>query len=236
MARYTMELSQIVNSFTYGDWSLNTDKRIAKALPFIFDFDYPIFDENYRLTLETRFIQHFYFREIGQETYARWKFQLQEYMQRRMPYWNKMFKTLPFEDIDNPTWNTDVYEEYTKKTENSATSKANAEATSKSTGVTDGTANHIKEDTPMGRLSASDNYASEIDTDTNKVNTTGTGTQTSTDSSQADSDGLETYDYHRYGNIGVQTLAEVLQGTRKAYITVEDLMFQEMDELFMQLY
>ena len=62
MARYTMELSQIVNSFTYGDWSLNTDKRIAKALPFIFDFDYPIFDENYRLTLETRFIQHFYFR------------------------------------------------------------------------------------------------------------------------------------------------------------------------------
>ena len=51
-----------------------------------FDFkmtDYPIFDENYREVLETKILKHFYFREIGFETFALWKFKLNEKLNTR---------------------------------------------------------------------------------------------------------------------------------------------------------
>ena len=85
MAEYTMELREIVSKVN------------------IFDFDYPIWKEDYRKEFETKFINHFYFREIGVETVARFKHNLKERLNLIMPYYNKMYYSQSLEQriLDN---------------------------------------------------------------------------------------------------------------------------------------
>lgn len=85
MAEYTMELREIVKNCN------------------IFDFEYPIWKEGYRKTFEEKFINHFYFREIGVETVARFKHNLKEQLNLIMPYYNKMYYSQSLEQriLDN---------------------------------------------------------------------------------------------------------------------------------------
>lgn len=70
------------------------DKRIALALPKIFDFYFPIFDENYRTTLENNIIRKFYLREIGSEVVGLFKFNLETWLNINMPYYNKLYRAI----------------------------------------------------------------------------------------------------------------------------------------------
>lgn len=113
MSKYTTELRFIceteageTESVGYSD----VDDVIAAALPHIFDFDFPIFDENYRTTLETKIIRHYYTREIGLETYGLWKLKLQTKLNEIMPYYNKLYESElytynPLYDVDLTTTN-----------------------------------------------------------------------------------------------------------------------------------
>ena len=44
----------------------------------IFDFDFPIFDEDYKIPLEKKILRHYYLREIGFETLGVWKLKLND--------------------------------------------------------------------------------------------------------------------------------------------------------------
>lgn len=91
MSKYTIELGEIAQSITnmYTD---DTESIIQAAIPLIFNA-YPIFDESYRNTLNTAIMSAFYWREIGFETYGRWKFELHALMNRIMPYYNKLYES-----------------------------------------------------------------------------------------------------------------------------------------------
>lgn len=91
MSKYTIELGEIAQSITnmYGD---DTETIIQAAIPLIFN-TYPIFDETYRNTLNTAIMSAFFWREIGFETYGRWKFELHALMNRIMPYYNKLYES-----------------------------------------------------------------------------------------------------------------------------------------------
>ena len=109
MSKYTTELRFIceteageTESVGYSD----VDDVIAAALPHIFDFDFPIFDENYRTTLETKIIRHYYTREIGLETYGLWKLKLQTKLNEIMPYYNKLYESELF--TYNPLYDVDM--------------------------------------------------------------------------------------------------------------------------------
>ena len=82
MAEYTIELRELIS------------RGYKLALT-----DYPIFDENYRHYLNQKIIDHYYFREIGQETPDRFNFCLRRKMNEIMPYYNELYKTalLPFD-------------------------------------------------------------------------------------------------------------------------------------------
>lgn len=54
---------------------------------------YPIFSEEYRDILNQKIINHFWFREIGQETPDRFNFMLMRKMNEIMPYFNKMYES-----------------------------------------------------------------------------------------------------------------------------------------------
>lgn len=109
MSKYTTELRFLCESLTGHTESVGyTDARqvIKDAAPIIFDFDYPIFDNAYKLTLETKIIRHYYTREISEETYGLWKLRLEDRMNVIMPYYNELYKSTLLEF--NPLWDVDL--------------------------------------------------------------------------------------------------------------------------------
>lgn len=76
MSEYTVTLK----------WLLKQGYRLALD-------KYPIFDESYRSVLNQKIINHFWFREIGQETPDRFNFMLMRKLDEVMPYYNKMYES-----------------------------------------------------------------------------------------------------------------------------------------------
>lgn len=203
-----------------SNYELTRDEIIEIARKKIFDFDYEFYNdtdemEEKKKALETGIIHHFFFDEIGQETYEYWHFELRHWMVVNMPRYYSLFKTIPFQDQENPTWNTSYDEEYIRDT----TGRSKASGKDKATNLTSAT--------PQGRVDLeSTGYVDSIAQSISEPN------------SQTDSKGTETYKFHRAGNIGVQTLAQVLQGSRDAIITLETSLYDEMMNygLFYQLF
>lgn len=225
MSKYTMMLCKVCDGLTnmerlQSSYELSRDEIIEIARKKIFDFDYEFYsdtdeEEEKKKALETGIIHHFFFDEIGQETYEYWHFELRHWMIVNMPRYYSLFKTIPFQDQENPTWNTSYDEEYTRGT----TGRSKASGKDKATNLTSAT--------PQGRIDLeSTGYVDSIAQSISEPN------------SQTDSEGNETYKFHRAGNIGVQTLAEVLQGSRDAIITLETSLYDEMMDygLFYQLF
>lgn len=102
MSKYTTELRFICESYNNLDTSVGLSRVktvIDNALPKLFDFDFPIFDENYRKQLEHKIVRHFYLREIGFETVGVFKFYLENKLNEIMPYYNKIYNAYLL-DID----------------------------------------------------------------------------------------------------------------------------------------
>lgn len=108
MSKYTTQVRYICEVNSGLDESVgydNISEVIANSRAKIFDFSYPIFDENYRATLETKILKHYYTREIGLETVGLWKHFLDMRMNEIMPYYNKLYESEllefdPFNDVD----------------------------------------------------------------------------------------------------------------------------------------
>ena len=113
MSKYTTQVRFICESVSGHTDSVgfdDVDSVIEDAIPYIFDFDFPIFDENYREVIETKILRHYYTREIGLETYGLWKLKLQTKLNEIMPYYNKLYQSElytynPLYDVDMTTTN-----------------------------------------------------------------------------------------------------------------------------------
>ena len=109
MSKYTTELRFICENAAglteSGNYS-DIDSILDKARDKIFDFPYPIFDENYRATLENKVLKHYYTREIGAETVGLWKLWLNTKMNEIMPYYNQLYKSALIEF--NPMYDVDL--------------------------------------------------------------------------------------------------------------------------------
>lgn len=110
MAKYTTQLRSICEFLNGMDGESDkgyqkVEDIIAVARPKVFNFDYPIFDEEYKSVLETKIIKHFYLREIGCETLGEWKLMLDRRMNEIMPYYNQLYKSELLEF--NPFYNVE---------------------------------------------------------------------------------------------------------------------------------
>ena len=111
MSKYTTELRYICEThagLTDSKGFNDIDTIIAAARPYIFNFSYPIFDDEYKEVLETKILRHYYTREIGLETYGLWKLKLETKMNEIMPYYNRLYKSEllsfdPLRDVDMQT-------------------------------------------------------------------------------------------------------------------------------------
>lgn len=138
MSKYTTELRFVCETlcgYTESQGLSKVEEIISKSAPLIFDFDYPIFDDDYKIPLEKKIIRHFYLREIGFETLGIWKLKLNDKLNEIMPYFNQLYesellKFNPLIDVDVKTTsntadkgNTDFSQTDTKNTSDTETKK-----------------------------------------------------------------------------------------------------------------
>lgn len=109
MSKYTTEVRFICEQYAGLSESIgfqDVETVIQKAIPHIFNFNFPIFDEKYRNVLETKILRHFYTREIGLETVGLWKLKLSTKLNEIMPYYNQLYKSELLEF--NPLYDVDL--------------------------------------------------------------------------------------------------------------------------------
>lgn len=111
MSKYTTQVRFICEMYaglqeSVGANSVNS--VIANSREKIFNFSYPIYDENYRSVLETKILKHYYTKEIGFETAGLWQHWLDMRMNEIMPYYNQLYESClikfnPMYDVDLTT-------------------------------------------------------------------------------------------------------------------------------------
>lgn len=109
MSKYTTEVRFICENSAGLKESVgysSIDTVLDGAREKVFDFDYPIFDEAYRATLEKKILKHYYTREICCETVGLWKLFLNRKMNEIMPYYNQLYKSALIEF--NPLYDVDL--------------------------------------------------------------------------------------------------------------------------------
>ena len=210
MSKYTLELRRIQQTHK------------------IFDFDYDFYtnDETIKYNFEDKFINEYYFNEIGFETVGRFKQRLRTKLNKIMPYYSQLYQTeLRSKDIDFML-NKDLEEVYERVLEGSNTSKNDVTVDNSSTSnvlesnIDNGNASLELEKgslTNVGKSTINDNTKSS-----NSVNDTTNQTEHTKLSSK--------------GNIGVTSSAELLEKWRKVIINIDDLIINECSDLFMQVY
>lgn len=176
MSKYTTEVRFICETASGLDESkgyTDIDTIITNAIPKIFTFTFPIFDENYRTVLEKKILKHFYTREIGEETVGLWKLRLDTKLNEIMPYYNKLYRSELLEfnplytanltrakktDYDsNRNENENISDTSSSNRTTSNNGEVNSTNNSTTTGTGSGTSNNtsidLYSDTPQGALS-----------------------------------------------------------------------------------
>lgn len=247
MSIYTTELRFICETLAGLDESAgynDSDTVIEKARPKLFSFDFPIYDESYRSILETKIIKHYYFREIGAETYGLFKFWLDTKLNEIMPYYNQLYKTAVIEF--NPLYTFDVYKTGNRDGSGDSVTKTASETsgtrTDDLTENVNATAWNKFSDTPQGTVSniENDTYLTSATKDTDERQRKNTGTQKNTGSaSGTDSTNyknLEEYTEHVYGKNDGRSYSELIAEFRKNILNIDLMVINELEDLFFKLW
>lgn len=122
MSKYTTEVRYLceVEYGTNQSLGFNSiNDVITAAAPKVFNFDFPMFDEAYRLPLEIKILRHYYTREICEESVGLWKLRLQDRLNMIMPYYNQLYSSELIQF--NPMYDVDLTKESTKDNEGEKT-------------------------------------------------------------------------------------------------------------------
>jgi len=195
----------------------------------LFDFDYPIFDENYRSVLEKKIIDRYFFREIGFETAGQFKHFLRTRLNEIMPYYNQLYKSETFMNKEgfNPLYNLDTTETQTRKvvTDSESQTKDTVDNNVSSK------AKNIYQDTPSSKLGNID-YATNITDDTNSQNITGNNRN----ESSGNINSTEEYISKVIGSGGLRYPADIIMEWRKSFINIDVQILDDLNDLFMGVY
>ena len=206
----------------------------------VFDFDYDYYmkglvpDEVYeqkKKEFENKFIDFYYFDEIGYKTPDRFKQRLKNYLDMGFKKWQERYKTeLEVERQKiNFLLNKDLIEE--RITEGNATGTATTNSTSTSNINNNSSNKNVVNDTPDTRFTSTENFATSITTDETTSNSSNTGSGETTNTSNQNSNVNERFTSK--GNIGVTSSAELLEKWREVIIDIDNEIIEEADKFFM---
>ena len=202
MAKYTITIGTLIkNNFNFG---LDT---------------YPIFDNNYRQTLNQKILNHYYNNEIGFETPELFKFYLNNKLNEIMPYYNTLYENLKLYD-NNLMSNVNLKEVLNRQTANNVTSQSNSSTDTR----------NLYQDTPQGSLKETDidnlKYATNLTLNDSKIN----------DNATSQGDGTENYIKTIVGNNGSKYTYELLNELKNGILNIDMMIIDDLNELFMGVF
>ena len=236
MSEYTTQLRWIIQSKA-GNPELPIDEQIKLAVPKIFDFDFPIWNEDERQFFCEYVLYRYFYSEIAAETYGMWHLWLRQKLFQIMPnyidYYN-MSKDVNFlEDVD---LKTSSQTETKNHGENSGDSRTTRNETSNGNTTTSGKAHGAHFDYPQSGVGRGD-YESYADTDTTeqKQNSTANGNSTSNynyNGSTTDT-GSATRTENKHGRSGGRSPGALLKELKEYHIIIVQDAAEELSDLFM---
>lgn len=207
MSKYTLELR-----YLYEDEKFK-----------LFSFPYNLYDNDLKPWFEEKFFQHFMFHEIGFESVAMFKQRLMSKLNDIFPYYKQLYDTyIRSLDIDFML-NKDLKESYVR--ELTSNSNSNQESNVTSNGLS--TSGQL---TPS-LISNSENIDKFMDTAQKD-----SGSSNSTSSGESNGNSKEEYTLTSQGNIGITSSAELLTKWRETILNIDLMIFDECNDLFMQIF
>ena len=210
MAHYTVELNTLIKN------NFNPFNHI----------NYNLYNNDYKPQFEEKFIKHFYYRELGVETVARFINNLEEKLNLIYPYYEHLYRTTQY-DYD-PILNYNVEE----KTSRDVTGEKNENTSSKSTSRASSNGENYQYDTPIMPLSNMERTPSYVDKGNTTSENSGSGSQELSNNTKE----VEKYDRTMKGNIGVMTTQDLIMKEREIIINIDSMIFDECEDLFMQVF
>ena len=204
MAKYTITIKSLIdNNF---DFKMN---------------NYPIFDENYRNTLNNNILYHYYENEIGFETASLFRFYLNQKLNEIMPYYNELYKAQK-KIIDENLLLNNV--NLTERLTGSNTTNTSSTSQSSNKGK------NLFQDTPQGQISQTD-----IDNQTWATNLT-LNKNDIEDKSSATGSGTNEYLKTIVGNNGGKFNIDVLNDIKNNLMNIDLMIINELNDLFMGIF
>lgn len=253
MSKYTTEVRFICENsagLSESEGANNVDSILDKCWNKVFNFDFPIFDENYRQILCRKILKHYYTREIAHETVGRWKLALNAKLNEIMPYYNQLYKSEllefnPFYDVDL-TRNREGRGTSNKTRNNKETNSGKSENVSSgsSTSNTD-TLNRFS-DTPQNSMDTQGIADSVPLTTVTKVNENNTTTNKSTDTLTRDDSKTENgteninntdkYIETVKGKQGTENYSSLLKKFRETFLNIDMMIIEDCSDCFFTLW
>ena len=206
MSKYTLELRYLYK-----------DKKFK-----LFDFPYNLYDNDLKPWFEEKFFQHFMFYEIGFESVAMFKQRLMSKLNDIFPYYKQLYDTeIACKNIDFML-NKDLKESYVR--ELTSNSNSTQESNVASSGLS--TAGQL---TPslISNSQKIDKFMDTAQKDESTSNSSATGESTG--------NSKEEYTITSQGNIGITSSAELLSKWRDVLLNIDLMIFEECNDLFMQI-
>ena len=207
---------------------------------FNFEYDYYmkglVSDEVYnqkKKEFENKFLEFYYFDEIGYKTPDRFKQRLKNYLDMGFKIWHERYKTELEVERQNINFllNKDLTEE--RITEGNATGNSSTTSTSTTNSNTTANNKNTVNDTPDTRFTSTENFATSITNDESTTNSSNTGSGETTNTSNQNSNVNEKFTSK--GNIGITSSAELLEKWREVIIDVDNEIIEGAEKFFMQI-
>ena len=253
MSKYTTEVRFICENsagLSESEGADNVDSILNRCWNKVFNFDFPIFDENYRQVLCKKILKHYYTREIAHETVGRWKLALNVKLNEIMPYYNQLYKSEllefnPFYDVDltrsREGSSTNNRTNSNKETNTNETKDVNSASGTSNTN----TLNRFS-DTPQNSMDTQGIADSVPLTTVTKVNedntTTNNSTDTVTSNGSRTGNGTENVNStDKYietvkGKQGTENYSSLLKKFRETFLNIDMMIIEDCSDCFFTLW
>lgn len=212
-SKYTLQLYYI-----YKDDSYN-----------LFDQPYNLYNNELKPYFEEKFFQHFMFYEIGFDNINIFKQHLISTLNDIYPKYKQLYETeIRCQNIDFML-NKDLKESYVRKL--NGESEGNSQATSTSDNTSNSNDLSIVSDTPQNIIDDLDKYMTSASK--SNSNSTNNSTSNANNTIKNKSNNTEEYELISQGNIGVTSSAELLEKWRNVLINIDQMIFKELENLFL---
>ena len=235
MSKYTTQVRFICESLSGLTESVGysgIDDVIQSAIPKVFSFNFPIYDESYRNVLCGKILKHYYTREICAETIGLWKLWLDARLNEIMPYYNQLYKSAMIEF--NPMYDVDLTTTHTRT--NDGTNEG--EYHSKQSGSNESENKNVDKfsDTPQGALDNIENDTYLTSARVVENSSKGSSSNNVDDTNKNTVKNTEDYIQHIVGKNGGTSYSKRLEEFRNTFLNIDAMIIDELKDLFFNLW